>query len=1264
MRKSIIKEEIQVPAQIEYLGQLRDFITHLLQKHKVGQAIINAFKLSIDEAATNIIKHGYVGTQGMITLRVKIASESVTASLIDQGKYFDPMRVNRPDLQKYVDTRKKGGLGIFIFRQLMDKLDYQKTAEGNELRMTKLRKNEPKSHRRLGVNVPTMPTTLKARYSVTWSGILTIIVLIGYIFFFFQNAAKIKNQTLKTALEIGESLSRTLTSDIEEKSLFNDLTLYPKVNQKKHDFKDLIYAILVVQPNNMVYFSTDENISGSYTCDENAEIVAPNIKLVKLRSEVEAYDIRNRIADIDNSLMGYTHVIVAKNYIDRLVRTQRIQDLTTALLVLLFGYTGIVFVIYMVVSPFQRLAEWVRVQGPGDEGQDRGQIQTTGEIGEIARAFTDITERFKDSQRQLIRQEQLQKEMQVAKEIQQTLLPTEFPKLEGYEVHAFYEAAKEVGGDYFDFVDVDGDSLGIVVADVSGKGIPGSLVMTMIRTSLRTESRSVKVASEVLTKVNNFVVNDMKKGMFVTVFYVIIDAKRRRLNYSSAGHNPMILYRGSTQKTYYLNPHGFPIGISLPEPDLFARSIESDTIQLKEDDILLLYTDGITEAMNSRREMFGEERLLQTIRDYGHLPVQPFVEKIRDEVFSFTEGFPQSDDITLVVLKEESSAEKVELKRAKKAHQLIQSGKSIRTACEHAGITTYAYYNKYKRKFEVEGIENVEAEDESISLEAKHLSIEEKTKIYDIIKQHPDYGAKRISEELNTEKYKFTVMSEARIYEELVRGRLNTRQLREAFIHRSKRGKRIKPPGTPFMTLDGEVIINNAPAFEAPVPKAITESSPEVTAEVSSVPVAGKKDLEDTESLLVGPLETLLDRQSATEYVAPASTESNPPERVFSGRKSMSPQSSESAPTANETADAEVADPAAPTERRADWETAAASEPLPPAHDPISAATTSDVSFEELLESGESLFNEGSFEESDASTSAAPSQTNSASDASDSGTPDSPATTGSEPALLDENIQISAIDEILNQTNLWESPEISTYEEHVAQVPPGAVDFHLTPIPLTEATALPPAAVDTGEVDLHAGERNFTEVLTQIDAEIEALIREGSLAVRTEPADEAEVKPPVAAAAEINAEPRAENDSGNGRFELASSENWEPSEYQTLLSVGLNLYRQGAYPAAIRHLEALIQVYPDSKEAHSILGNAYFRNQMLTPAAQEYQQVKALDPQNVNAYENLGVIYANQGAYEKALSEWQQVLTLAPERKDIQSKIHKVKKLLKDNIFA
>ena len=882
MLRNVIKDEIKVPGHIDYLGDLRNFVTKTGKKHGFSDSIVNAFKLSIDEAATNIIKHAYREKEGMITMRIIIKKNSMTIILIDQGKYFHPARVQDPDLKRYVDIGKKGGLGIFIIRKLIDEIDYRHTEEGNELRLTKYRdgkftKSEVPSP---AAATSTLSMSLKSKYSLVAAAILTFMITMGYLYFYYSNGKQIVNEILELEKTNSENISRVVLQPGE-----NSLnTIY--INTHLNEAIDLseneeIYRLLIIDSDGLcIYSNDDEAMYTTISLPENYRMIEEGVYRYTLdKNNIEIYDIVSPILNFNDVKLGETHLQIKSDFIKKKVNVQRAEDLRLAVLILLMGYLGVAILIYIVMNPFRKLSDWVKQLGHG-EVKDEIDFDTGNELGEIAKAFSEITDKFRKSQENLAEQERLQKEMQLAQDIQQTLLPPYVPEIEGYKIASYYEAAKEVGGDYYDFVEVDKDSLGIVVADVSGKGVPGSLIMTMIRTALRTEARGVKSASEVLGRLNDFVVKDMKKGMFVTIFYVIIDSKKRRLNYASAGHNPMILYRQSTKKTYYLNPKGFPVGISLPDQELFKKSIESDTIQMAEDDILLIYTDGITEAMNNQRELFGEERLLDVIRNNSHLQVDTFIEKIQEEMYSFSEGFEQSDDITLLAIKEKSSPEKIELNRAQKAHKLILNNTNIKEACEEAGITTYAYYNKYKKIFEEEGLDAYSIDD-TISVEAKHLSIEEKTKIYDIIKTHPEYGAKRINEELNSEKYSFTQINESRIYDELVRSRLNTKQLREAYVARAGKKKRMKPPGTPMLTLDGRIIhdrekyeqrfedvdVKDKPSQPKKIVKLTSSDETETKSEEKEIDPTTKGFDDDfyIESMMSVPIENLLDKNRKDE---------------------------------------------------------------------------------------------------------------------------------------------------------------------------------------------------------------------------------------------------------------------------------------------------------------------------------------------------------------------------------------------------------------
>ncbi|MEJ2626933.1 MAG: SpoIIE family protein phosphatase, partial [bacterium] len=801
MFKKVKKKELKVPADIGNLGEMRDFITKVGRKYGVSENIINSFKMAIDEAGTNIIRHAYRDWEGFITVRMIIREQSVTVSLIDQGKTFDPRKVKNPDLDRYVNIGKKGGLGIFIMRKVIDTIDYRKTVEGNELRLTKNRELEVSRR----FSLPELSFSMKTRYSLIASGILSCFILVFSIWNYIYQGRIVYNSYISQGTKLASTVIQNSAEYLAKEATWELARISAEL---QHNHTPLVSEIIIVDSTGTIQGAVNtENLLKQYRLPRKYRQKSDNVFVYDFARTGKVYDIIKQAdfeVDDEQLVLGSVHIMLNKRFVDSNVAQRRESIFWRSLVILVSGCIGVFMLVYTTMSPFRKLSHWVKALGRG-EAQDVMEFDNSDEVGEIAQAFNDITEKFRETQEHLAEQERLQKEVQVAQDIQQTLLPASFPDIEGYEIATYYEAAKEVGGDYFDFVEVDKDTLGIVVADVSGKGVPGSLVMTMIRTALRTEARANKDAADVLAKVNSFVIKDMKRGMFVTIFYVILDSKNRTINYASAGHNPMILYRGSTKKSYYLNPKGFPIGIKLPDAALFNKTIESDTLHLRPEDSLIVYTDGITEAMNHNRERFGDERFLSVIREYGDLNVEPFVNKIRDEIIIFSEGFAQTDDITLVAIREKLRAEDVLFNHRLRLMKLVdEKGLSVKEACKKENVSTSTYY-KYRKKYQKSGVEGLRGKGKVTRIEEKHISIEDRAKIIDIIKNNPDLGAKRISEELKTDKYDKVDIDEKRIYDELVKSRLNTKELRMAFMEKGD-SKRFKRPGTPFVSLDGKIL--------------------------------------------------------------------------------------------------------------------------------------------------------------------------------------------------------------------------------------------------------------------------------------------------------------------------------------------------------------------------------------------------------------------------------------------------------------------------
>ncbi len=753
MFRNVKKELIAIPAQMSYLSQVRDFIEHIGKKYKFSDKVTNSFKLVIEEACTNIIRHGYRDIKGgEITLKAIIRRQSLTIVIIDQGISFDPRQAATPDLQKYIQIGKKGGLGIFMMRKLMDDVQYNITNRGNELRLTKQREILPQAR---PINW-WEGLTMRTRHTIQASAAITLVAIV-VVLILNQN---VYDNTIDEVIESTQGQALTLAENSSDPiRLGQDLKLFEFAEAPKNSYPNIIYETFIIDTtNDILSSSTPAKAIGEYRIPEDASIVIRDslneIKVFKYTyaDSLTIFDFQAPVyanPNLPSDLIGWVHIWVPEDYVQAKISNTRLTIFIFMAGILLIVFVGMYFMVDRIVKPFHSLANWVHDVGQGTVDEDEIDIDASDELGEIAQAFNMMTNKFREAQVGLIEQQRLQKELQVAQEIQQMLLPSDFPQVQGYELASYYEAAKEVGGDLFDFVEVDNDTTGICVADVAGKGVPGSLIMTMIRTALRLEARGNKNPADVLAKVNRFVTDDMKRGMFVTMFYLVLDSRNRIIHYASAGHNPMILYRGSTKQTYYLNPSGFPVGIQLPDIALFDERIQTESIRLHEDDMLVLYTDGVTEAMNASRDLYRDERFLDAIRKNSHFEVSEFIKEVRDDIKGFTQNYPQNDDITYVAIKEKLMQGEVLYSIQRDLFRMIEEeGVKVKEACEKMHVSPYMYrkYKKIKDRVGLEGLKELLYSDDYI--EKKHLSIEERTKIYDVIAKHPDYGAKRISSEL------------------------------------------------------------------------------------------------------------------------------------------------------------------------------------------------------------------------------------------------------------------------------------------------------------------------------------------------------------------------------------------------------------------------------------------------------------------------------------------------------------------------------------
>jgi serine phosphatase RsbU (regulator of sigma subunit) len=248
-------------------------------------------------------------------------------------------------------------------------------------------------------------------------------------------------------------------------------------------------------------------------------------------------------------------------------------------------------------------------------------------------------------QAERLEQQKIVQELEIARNIQQSLLPRTTPIVQGAELSALALPARQVGGDFYDFIPLAEHKIGLVIADVSGKGVPAALFMALSRALMRAHSLQDPRVAQAVMQTNKLILECGASGMFVTLFYAIVDPQTRTLKYVNAGHNPPIHYQHKTGNVQLLEADGIALGV------LDEIELEEKEVLLEDGDLVVLYTDGVSETMNVEDEEFGEQRLIQLVTTHQDLSAKELMQEIQAEALAFAGEAPQYDDFTLMVVK-------------------------------------------------------------------------------------------------------------------------------------------------------------------------------------------------------------------------------------------------------------------------------------------------------------------------------------------------------------------------------------------------------------------------------------------------------------------------------------------------------------------------------------------------------------------------------------------------------------------------------------
>lgn len=734
MAKVIIKESVaDFEAAEENLEKIRSFVRDRLIETPLAKKEITGLLLAVEEVVTNIIRHGYLFGPGNVRVRVAHDRHRVTMSFVDSGQSFEWPKKGTVDYQKMIATSRKGGLGLVLIERVTDDVEYHRTLAGeNEL-----------------VLVKNFHTTRGRGLSLRWRWAAAGIVLstLAGVLFFVIAGSQADRRIRQTYSASWINFTRTAASASATRILsraadaeFDELALTMARPDSSLDY------LVITDVHQMILADTrgPENVHTRYALPAGVHS-APYDTLQQLSAGGQAGYYLISPAMAGGREVGFVHAAITGAPIAGQQRAMRTLTAIYAGCGVLLGWVLSILLSGWFVRPLRRLSG--QVQGMAGRGTEEAQSARGGdEIQQIIGAFTTAADRIHQTEREYYSRELARREWETAEELQKALVMSEIPTIPGFEIGTLYRSAKYVGGDWFDVFPLDDHSFVVSIADVSGKGVPGALVMATVRTAVRLLAQKHPEPAELLSAVHSFVAGNIRSGMFVTMYLAIIDHRAGVVKFASAGHTPMLFFRAAENEVFAVNPRGWPLGMRLPEDASFASRLEAGNLPLQSGDVFALFTDGISEARNAKREFFGVDRLRTLLAGKHRLAADEIAKTIYARMSEFAGDAPARDDLAAVVVK--------------RTTEIIDSADQRPPSTESSVVEVLSRA--------IDLWENGQAD--AIT-----------TKLLRVVSRHPEFDLPQICLELGRDEYQGEQIDEQTVRSRLLHLHLDTRQSRRQF---------------------------------------------------------------------------------------------------------------------------------------------------------------------------------------------------------------------------------------------------------------------------------------------------------------------------------------------------------------------------------------------------------------------------------------------------------------------------------------------------
>ncbi len=494
------------------------------------------------------------------------------------------------------------------------------------------------------------PTGKKGSLRLKFGLSITLLLTLTIIFITFFALQGEQNALRKEMEQRGITIAKNMANNSAKPLLRSEILLLASLVNDAMGNNGVLYAS-IVDENAMTVADNKISDSGKPYVAQSSVIQPLNnnkllISSVFTYKNTKTIDIAVPVLLQDRAKLGEVHIGLSQAAIDEAIRHAVMQIIILAIILIVAGILVTMILVSIIVRPIKALEQGAEIIGQGNLDFTIS-VNSNDEIGNLARSFNRMTGDLKLAQKDLIEKEKMEQELETARKIQAVLLPSGDPQIKGFEIVSYYNSAKEVGGDYYDFHEIDRNLLGLTVADVSGKGIPGALGMVMTRSILRSQIHLAH-AGKTISKTNALLYNDIKRGMFVTMQHAILNLEKKTLDCANAGHNPLVIAH-KDGKVDVLMLSGMALG--LDKGSRFDQKMGTQSVQLVSGDVFIMYTDGVTETMNPKEEEFEEKRLMEVLGRNVHLSAKEISDNIIMALKTFAAGAAQFDDITLLTVK-------------------------------------------------------------------------------------------------------------------------------------------------------------------------------------------------------------------------------------------------------------------------------------------------------------------------------------------------------------------------------------------------------------------------------------------------------------------------------------------------------------------------------------------------------------------------------------------------------------------------------------